>query len=258
MTIVGASLGGVVGGLYGPYPSFAVTAVCLLAGAGLTGLIRRPLQAPRDGVRPATWHAMREALHYIRGRPMVRALVTVKAAAGLGNGVLIVFPLIAGLYGVGAFGAGLLFAVRGAGALVGPLVLRPVLRRPAWLLTCLALSMGLYGASYLGIAVTPWFPLVLVLVFVAHFAGGTNWTLSNYALQGEVPDRLRGRVFALDMMLATLAIAISQLAATAVVDHVDERVILAGCGLVTLLYAIGWRIATRRLTLSDAGYDLSR
>jgi hypothetical protein len=79
--------------------------------------------------------------------------------------------------------------------------------------------------------------------------------LSNYALQGEVPDRLRGRVFATDMMLATLAIAISQLGAAAVVDHVDERVVLAGCGLITLTYAIGWRIATRKLSLTDAAEE---
>ena len=252
MTIVGASLGGVVGSAFGPYASFGVTAVCLLTGAGLTALIRRPLQSPRDAGVPAvpTRHALAEVLRYIVARPRIRALVTVKSAAGLGNGVLIVFPLIAGLHGTGALGAGLLFAVRGAGALVGPFVLRPVLRHRSWLLPGLALSMGLYGVGYLGVAVSPWFPLVLALVFVAHFAGGTNWTLSNYALQGEVPDRLRGRVFSVDMMLATLAIAISQLAATTVVDRVDERFILAGCGLVTLTYAVGWRIATRKLALT--------
>jgi hypothetical protein len=126
-----------------------------------------------------------------------------------------------------------------------------VLRHRGWLLPSLALSMALYGAGYLAVSVTPWFPLVLVLVFVAHFAGGTNWTLSNYALQGEVPDQLRGRVFATDLMLATLAITVSQLIATAFVDHVDPRVILAGCGLVTLTYAIGWRIATRKLALTS-------
>jgi MFS family permease len=252
MTIVGASLGGVVGSAFGPYASFAVTAVCLLAGAALTALIRRPLQSPRDEDTPAvpTRHALAEVLRYIAARPRIRALVTVKSAAGLGNGVLIVFPLIAGLHGAGVLGAGLLFAVRGAGALVGPFVLRPILRHRSWLLPGLALSMGLYGVGYLGVALSPWFPMVLALVFVAHFAGGTNWTLSNYALQGEVPDRLRGRVFSVDMMLATLAIAISQLAATAVVDRVNERFILAGCGLVTLTYAIGWRIATRRLALT--------
>src|SRR5689334_6280821 len=47
MTIVGASLGGVVGAAFGPYVCFGVTAVLLLLGAGLTATIRRPLQTGR-------------------------------------------------------------------------------------------------------------------------------------------------------------------------------------------------------------------
>ncbi|BAL92438.1 putative MFS transporter [Actinoplanes missouriensis 431] len=248
MTVVGASLGGVVSTVAGPYACFAVTAVLLLAGSVLTSLIRRPLQtASATGERPETLHALIEALRYIGARPRLRALVTVKSAVGLGNGVLTVLPLIAVAHGAGALGAGLLFALRGAGALVGPLLMRPVLNRPSWLLPGLAVSMGLYGLGYLGVAFSPWFPLVLALVFVAHFAGGTNWVLSNFALQAEVPDALRGRVFATDMMLATLAIAISQLGAGAVVDHVDQKWVLAGCASITLVYAVVWRIATRRL-----------
>ncbi|MEU1358465.1 MFS transporter [Micromonospora zamorensis] len=254
MTVVGASLGGVLSTVAGPYVCFWVAAVGLALAAGLATRIRRPLQAPRDTTRPAqrTWAAVREALGYIGHRPRVLALVTVKSAVGLGNGVLTVFPLLAGVYGVGPLGAGLLFAVRGAGALVGPILMRRVLTNRAWLLPALALSMSLYGLSYLGASVVRWFPLVLLLVFVAHFAGGSNWVISNFALQGEVPDHLRGRVFATDMMLATLAISVSQLAVAMVVDVVDERVVLAGCGLVTLVYAVGWRIATRRLSLTDA------
>ncbi|MCF0094752.1 MFS transporter [Micromonospora sp. MH99] len=253
MTVVGASLGGVLSSAAGPYVCFWVAAVGLAVAAGLATRIRRPLQAARDPEVPAqrTWSAVREALGYIGHRPRVLALVTVKSAVGLGNGVLTVFPLLAGLYGVGSLGAGLLFAVRGAGALVGPILMRRVLTNRSWLLPGLALSMSLYGLSYLGTSVVRWFPLVLLLVFVAHFAGGSNWVMSNFALQGEVPDRLRGRVFATDMMLATLAISVSQLAVALVVDVVDERVVLAGCGLVTLVYAVGWRIATRRLSLTE-------
>ncbi|MEU4619047.1 MFS transporter [Actinoplanes sp. NPDC023801] len=249
MTVVGASLGGVVSSVFSPYVCFAVTAVCLLTGSLLTALIRRPMQAPRSGDgRPArALPALLESLRYIAGRPRLRALVTVKSAVGLGNGVLTVFPLIAAVHGAGAMGTGLLFALRGAGALIGPMVMRPVLNRPSWLLPGLALSMGLYGLGYLGVAVAPWFPLVLALVFVAHFAGGSNWVLSNYALQGEVPDELRGRVFATDMMLATLAIAVSQLVAGAAIDRFEQEWIIAACGTITLTYAIGWRLATRRL-----------
>ncbi|MGC4854319.1 MFS transporter [Micromonospora sp. DT4] len=253
MTVVGASLGGVLSSAAGPYACFWVAAAGLALAAGLATRIRRPLQAARDPLLPAqrTWSAVREALGYIGHRPRVLALVTVKSAVGLGNGVLTVFPLLAGIYGVGSLGAGLLFAVRGAGALVGPILMRRVLTNRSWLLPGLALSMSLYGLSYVGASVVRWFPLVLLLVFVAHFAGGSNWVMSNFALQGEVPDRLRGRVFATDMMLATLAISVSQLAVALVVDVVDERVVLAGCGLVTVVYAVGWRIATRRLSLTE-------
>ncbi|MEH0971078.1 MFS transporter [Micromonospora sp. CPCC 205546] len=253
MTVVGASLGGVLSAAVGPYACFWVAAVSLVVAAGLATLIRRPLQAPRDAELPVqrTWPAIREALGYIGHRPRVLALVTVKSAVGLGNGVLTVFPLLAAVYGAGPIGTGLLFAVRGAGALVGPILMRRVLTNRAWLLPGLAVSMSLYGLAYVGTSVARWFPLVLALVFVAHFAGGSNWVMSNFALQGEVPDRLRGRVFATDMMLATLAVSVSQLAVAAVVDTVDERVVLASCGLVTVVYAVGWRIATRRLSLTD-------
>ncbi|MEV0153229.1 MFS transporter [Micromonospora sp. NPDC050686] len=253
MTVVGASLGGVLSAVTGPYVSFAVAAVGLALAAGLAALIRRPLQAPRDATVPVqrTWPAIREALGHIAHHPRVLALVTVKSAVGLGNGVLTVFPLLAGVFGVGAVGTGLLFAFRGAGALVGPILMRRVLTARSWLLPGLALSMSLYGLAYLGAAVAGWFPLVLVLVFLAHLGGGSNWVLSNFALQGEVPDRLRGRIFATDMMLATLAISVSQLVVAGVVDLVDERVVLAGCGLVTLVYALGWRLATRRLSLTE-------
>lgn len=253
MTVVGASLGGVLSAVFGPYASFCIAALSLALAALLTALIRRPLQVARDGDRRPrrAGAALLESLRYIGGRPRVLALVTVKSAVGLGNGVLTVFPLLAAFFGVGALGTGLLFAVRGAGALIGPLLMRRVLGHRSWLLPGLAISMSAYGLAYLGVSISRWFPLVLGLVFVAHLAGGTNWVLSNFALQAEVPDELRGRVFAADMMLATLAISISQLVVGGFVDVLDGRVLIAGCGATTLCYAIGWRLATRRLELAE-------
>jgi MFS family permease len=254
MAVVGASMGGVLSAAFGPYTSILVTAVGLAVAAALAWSIRRPMQEARDpnGARQRTWHAVGEAMHYIRHRPRVLALVTVKSAVGLGNGVLAAFPVVAALFGAGAVGTGLLFAVRGLGALVGPLVMRRVLTHRSWLLPGLAISMATYGVMYLGAAVAPWFPLVLALVAIAHFAGGSNWVMSNYALQAEVPDALRGRVFATDMMLVTLAVSVSQLVVGVFVDHVSVQVLFACCGAITLLYAIGWRLATARMSTPDA------
>jgi hypothetical protein len=178
--------------------------------------------------------------------------VTVKSAVGLGNGVLTTFPLLAASYGASAIGTGLLFGARGLGALVGPLILRRALAYPSWLLPGIAVSMATYGLMYLGVAVAPWFWLVVVLVVVAHAAGGGNWTMSSYALQAAVPDVLRGRVFAVDVMTTTLAISLSQLAAGLLVDHVATRVLIACCAAVTLTYAIVWRLLTRRVLRDEA------
>ncbi len=250
MLVVGASLGGIVSAVFSPYTCFAITLVCLIAAAWLVWGIRRPMQVERaEGETPArTMPAIREALGYIRHHPRVLSLVTVKSAVGLGNGVLAVFPIIAvSVFVVGPIGTGLLFAARGLGALIGPLLFRPLLTRRAWLMPGLAFSMALYGIAYVGVAASPWFWLALTMVAVAHLAGGGNWVMSNYALQIEVPDSLRGRVFATDIMLATLAISLSLLATGALVDFVNPRVLIAACGATTLLYGVGWRLATRRL-----------
>jgi MFS family permease len=249
MLVVGASLGGIVNELVGPYVCFAVTVVCLALTAGLVWRIRRPLQVARGDADPVSpLRAIRDSLRYIRRHPRVLSLVTVKCAVGLGNGVLAVFPLVATVvFAIGSIGTGFLFAARGLGALVGPLLLGRVLRRRSWLMPGLALSMAGYGLAYLGFAASPWFWLALVLVTVAHMAGGINWVFSNYALQIEVPDELRGRVFATDMMIATLAISVSLLGAGALVDRLGPRLVVAICGSVTLLYGIAWRLTTHRL-----------
>jgi MFS family permease len=248
MLVLGASLGGVVNQVFNAYVCFAIDLACLAVAAALVWLVRRPLQTARDPdttlARPL--HAIAEAMRYIRREPRVLSLVTVKSAVGLGNGVLAVFPILATVvFAVGPIGTGLLFAARGFGALIGPLLLRRVLTHRSWLLPGLAISMAVYGLMYLGVAVSPWFGLTLILVVVAHMSGGGNWMISNYALQIEVPDHLRGRVFATDMMLATLAISVSVLLAGVLVDHVNPRIPIAICGGLTLLYGIVWRLATR-------------
>jgi len=255
MLVVGASLGGLIATLLGPYPSFLVGAGCLLAATALTLRVRRPFQTER-AQQPTTraYPMLVEAVRHIVGHPRVLALVTVKSAVGAGNGVLAVFPLLATrVFGVSTFGMGLLYGARGLGALIGPLLLRGVLSSPGRLMPGLAISMAGYGVCYLLVGGTPWFWLVLLLVVLAHIAGGANWVLSNYALQTEIPDELRGRIFAADMMIAMVALSLSQAVAGALADQLGPRLVIAGCGSLTLLYAVVWRLATVRLLRRGVG-----
>ena len=100
-----------------------------------------------------------EALRFIRARPRVASLVTVKSGVGIGNGVLAAFPVLAAtVFGMGAIATGLLFAARGLGVIVGPLLFRRLLERREWLLPGLAISMIAYGVAYLLAAPSAWLP----------------------------------------------------------------------------------------------------
>ena len=248
MAILGSSLGGVVSGLLTPYHCFGIVGGGLVIAALMTWRIHRPMQEEGPRAERPAFAAIREALGYLRGEPSLLALVTVKSAVGLGNGVLTTFPILAAsFFHVGSRGLGLMFAARGLGALVGPILFRRVLNKTGWLLPGLALSMGTYGLFYLGVAVTPWFPLVLVLIFFAHVAGGGNWVMSSFAIQLRVPDELRGRVNATDVMVAMLAVTVSQLIVGLFIDSISPKVLIACCAATTISYAIGWRLVTRRL-----------
>lgn len=247
MTIVGSSLGGLLTGWFSSYVCFAIVGIGLICSALLTWGIKRPMQEMVSTQERPAFAAIKESLIYLRHQPTLRALITVKSAVGIGNGVLTVFPILAGAFGVGARGLGLMFAARGLGALIGPLVFRRVLNRPSWFLPGLAISMSAYGLAYVGVAFAPWFALALVGIFTAHLAGGGNWVMSSYAIQQRVPDELRGRINATDTMVAMLAVTASQLIVGLFVDSVSAGVLIACCGLTTLCYAIGWRMVTRRL-----------
>ncbi|WP_117209371.1 MFS transporter [Allorhizocola rhizosphaerae] len=252
MTIIGSSVGGLLTAWFSAYVCFGIVAFGLAVAALLTWRIRRPMQEAVPKVAPPPFSAIREALGYVRRTPKLLALVTVKSAVGLGNGVLTTFPILAAaVYGVGARGLGIMFAVRGLGALVGPLVFRRVLNRPNWLLPGLALSMSAYGLFYIGVSVSPWFGLVLVFIFFAHLAGGGNWVMSGFAIQQIVPDELRGRVSATDTMVAMLSITVSQLIVGLFVDSIPPQILIACCAATTLSYAIGWRLVTRRLNQAE-------
>jgi MFS family permease len=117
-----------------------------------------------------------------------------------------IFPL-----GVdGALSIGLLYAARGIGAGIGPIVARRMggdgqqfLRRaigPAFLCTTF---------GYIAFSGAPWLWLAALAVVLAHIGGSIQWVFSTSLLQMNVPNRLQGRVFAVEGALLTLATALS-------------------------------------------------
>ncbi len=253
---VGAALGGIAAQVIGTDACFVVDAGSFLLSAYFTGRTTRPFgedhsATPRASVR----EDLRETVRYARSAPRVLALLGCKIGPGLGNGAIALYPLFAtSVFHAPKLGTGLLFSARGVGALVGPLLLRRVVvRDERRMLPVLGGSMAAFGLAYVAFGLTPLFPVALGIVVLAHMGGGANWILSTYGLQATVPDWVRGRVFAADYMVATLAIAMSQVGTGLLSEHADPRPIAVGLGTVVLAYAVGWFVLTRRLEGTRGG-----
>ncbi len=246
MLLVGAGLGGVVAEVFGRYTAFAIDGASFLVSAALVAKIQRPMQQPRP--EGGDHGRLRDVWAYARKDRVVGRLLFAKGGVSWANGIVGLLPGFAhGKFAGVPLATGLLFAARGLGALVGPLLARLVSGdkpSPRAIVILCALSTLGYGAFYAVFPLAEWFWLALLLVALAHIGGGAQWSLSTIGLQAATPDHLRGRVMSLDYGLATLGIGTSALVAGAVADGANEALstwVLAGVagvyGTVWLLWS---------------------
>src|SRR5437588_425138 len=166
----------------------------------------------------------------------------------MGAGAIALLPVLAlTVYHAGDRGTGILYAFRGAGIVLGPFLVRPFIREDdlRTVFWGIGLAFVVFGSSY---AVVAWMPVIWfagVFVLLGHLGGGIQWTLSTYALQLIVPDRIRGRIFAFDEALISLTIAASATLAGWIADTVNVRIVMLGLAGVTLVFAAAWSLATR-------------
>ena len=255
MLAVGAAIGGLVVVAFGRGAGYIGDAISFFLSAALVILIRGRFSEPRTlhQHHPGLIDATRETLRYARKDHKVLALLTVKGGFGLGAGAIALLPVLAlTVYHAGDRGTGILYAFRGAGIVIGPFLVRPFIREDdlRTVFWGIAVAFVVFGSSY---AVVSWMPIIWLagaFVLLGHLGGGVQWTLSTYALQLIVPDRIRGRIFAFDEALISLTLAASATLAGWIADSVDVRVVMLGLAMLAFAYAAIWTVATRKVRRS--------
>jgi len=244
MLLVGAGLGGLVAEVFGPYTAFSIDAVSFVISAWLVAGIHRPLQEPRREAPPDERGGLGDVVRHARRDPVVARLLFAKGGVSWANGIVGLLPAFAhGKFRGAPMPTGLLFAARGLGALLGPLVARRLTGAtpsPRTVVGICALSTLGYGVFYAAFPFAGWFGVALVLVVFAHMGGGAQWAVSTYGLQTVTPDRLRGRVMSLDYGLATLGIGTSSIVAGVIADTFDESVSTWWLAGVAVAYGLTW------------------
>jgi MFS family permease len=252
MLAVGAGLGGIVVGAFGNDVGYAFDALSFFVAALLLVWVRRRTSEPREPhlEHPGLIEATREAVRYSRRDHRVMALYATRLGQGFAIGVVALLPVLAiSIFHAGDRGTGLLFAFRGIGSLIGPFLIRPLIRagNRRRLFAAVIWLPAVFALSY---AALPWMPSILLAglaAMAAHVAGGAQWTLVTYGYQTIVPDRVRGRIFGFDGALITFTLSASNAMCGWLAGLYGVREVMTIVGVGVAGYAATMWAVTRRM-----------
>ena len=257
MLTLGAAIGGIATGWFGTDVSFVLDSLTYLLSAVLVARVSLPKRAAPPKTPLTVGKALGitdtvDGARYVWHRPRVLALLLVKPAWGIGGGILTLLPVfgekIFPVGGKGATGIGVLYAARGIGTAIGPFVARRLSgetnRR---MQNTIGISFLIGGLFYVAFGRATNFFLALALLALAHMGGSVLWVYSTVLLQSTVEDEFRGRVFATELALLTLALAASNYVTGELLDRFgySPRAVTVGIGILFLLPGVVW-FATER------------
>ncbi len=257
MLTLGAAIGGLITSWFGTDVAFILDAATYLLSAALIASIRVTKRRKRERQKLSFGRLLGitetiDGIKYVKDRPRVLALLLVKPAWGLGGGILTLLAVFGErIFPVGkdaAGGIGVLFAARGIGTAVGPIVARRVSgegeRR---MQTSIGISFLLAGVFYMAFGSATSFIFALVVLGIAHCGGSILWVFSTVMLQRAVEDNFRGRVFAAEMALLTLTMAASNYATGELLDRfrISPRIVTVSIGLFFLMPGLMWFLTQR-------------
>jgi MFS family permease len=255
--VVGPAVAGLALAFFGPAFNFGVNALSYLA--VLLGLWRIDPGRLHRADRPERFASVRSSLaegirYALRTPTVLWPLVLLGGMATFAMNFQTLLPLFArNTLGLGAEGYGALFAVMGAGSLLGSLGLAFAgSRRPM-----LVLMVG-SGAAFLafelglGLTRTPLvaYPLILVIGLTSMLMVNTI----NVTVQNAVPHELRGRVMSLYVTVFAGSAPIGGFFAGTVAEVWDAPAgFLLGAGLsVFFIGLVGWQLVLRDRAWTDA------
>jgi MFS family permease len=196
-TVVGPTVAGLTYAAVGPAWCFTLNGLSFIA--MISALLR--MRLPAHTFTPRTQSALaqlQEGVRYTLAQPLLRTLIAVPAVAALfGTAYATLLPAWAvEVLGGDAATNGLLQSARGAGSLLGALMIAAVGyagRRGRWL----TIGTFVYPLLLLIFAAVRTVPLSVVVLIGVGWGGMLVFNMANTLVQTHVSDELRGRVMSI-------------------------------------------------------------
>lgn len=255
MIFLGAFLGGLVTTFLGRNVAFVANALSFAVSAGLVWRTRANFNASeaRQVLSGAsTLRVLTEGARYLKENALVRSYVLAKPATAWALGGFGLFSTFSiAIYGTGDFGTSLLYAGRGVGAFISPLLVSGLVSLQANKMGTLrryinvGMLMVILGYGLFAFTRSPY--VGMLCAGIAHWGNAWAMTLSSLIVQSNTPDHVRGRVLALDNVGWSAASALSNLLVAFVAVQFSPQVGILAATAITAMCVAMWMAWTRRL-----------
>ncbi|MCW1968026.1 MAG: MFS transporter [Anaerolineae bacterium] len=245
MLFFGAFLGALVTEWLGREAAFILNGLSFLGAAWFIWRIKASFSSVNSAQGlsgSSTLRALTDGFRYLKYNATVLAFVLFKPIWGITVGAIGLYSAYAyQVYNVGSTGISWLYAGRGLGGVIGPIVfttlIAPKTTRQFVGVLMLSIALVFFGYGIYGISTGP--VIGALGTFIGHLGGASVFAFTRLFMQREVPDRLRGRVFSLD----SVAFWLSNSASTLMMGYLatqlgPQSVVLGGVCLTALLAAI--------------------
>lgn len=238
--LLGPALGGLIIGYAGLEIAYAVDAASFAA--GFLGVVGLPALAPATRTSGG---GVLEGLRFAATQPVVRGVLLVDLAATVLAMPVSLFPLVnEARFGGDPRTLGLFLTAIAVGGVAASLVSGSFTRRsrPGVITIGAAAVWGLSLGAF-GLATSPW--LCLTLLAVAGAADSVSVVTRGTLIQLAVPDDLRGRTAAIEMIIGAGGPEVGNLRGGAVAQLTSGPFALVSGGLTCLLALVAVGLTSR-------------
>jgi MFS family permease len=246
---LGPAIGGALVAAVGPRAVFGLNAFSFVVSAAVVVTVHARFSGERSHEEEEEYQGLRAGFSFLLNDPVLRTMLLawIVFITGMGMAMVADVPLT-DQFGVGAFGYGMLITAWGGGSVIGALIGRYMKQGDEG--TWLACASAIIAAMGLGIALSPWFWLIVLLLFVLGLADGTTFVAEQNLRQRRAPDAVRSRVAAAFVGILNALLAFSFIAGAFVVPAIGPQATY-GIGGITAGLAVIVLLHLRRLLRSE-------
>ncbi len=145
---------------------------------------------------------------------------------------------------MGSIGLGLLYAARGIGTGIGPVIGRRLFSNEKDWVMVMGGAILTTGLMYMIVGWTSSIWVMIIFVLLAHSASGANWVMSTVLLQQRTIDTYRGRIFSTEWLLFTVGNSVSTIIAALCLefDLISVNALIMVYGGIMVLAGIMWSL----------------